>query len=132
MSLSYFAFLADDNGEPTNIDVGGAGSENMAAKVGIRAANAYRQNVAIVEKDSVNGKQRICQVIRYIDGMVIVPREPDPPVQIGKTERFYVSMCKLSDPALWGFVHRYAENGYTVTLSPSLLDSSLFNAVAVK
>lgn len=129
---TYSAFLANDEGEPTTVEVGGGRDENTAAKIGIRMANMYRQSVAVVEKDTVTGNQRVCQVIRYIDGMAIAPREPSPPVQIGARQRFYLSLCKLSDPALWKFVQYYAANGYTVTLSPSLFDPGLFNAVAVK
>ncbi len=127
---TYFAFLTNKDGEPTAVEVGGGRNENTATKSGIRMANMCHQSVAVVEKDTVTGSQRICQVIRYVDE--IAPHEPDPPVQTGKAERLYLSLCELSDPVLWKFVRDCAERSFSVTLSPSKFDPSLFNAVAVK
>jgi hypothetical protein len=117
MTVFYFAALANEDGTPTEIDVGGGRDEKTAAKAALRAANEYKQNAVVIGIDSVSGKKAILQTIRYVEGGAVLPEpKPEPELPTG-FDRHSVDV-EITSAAFGMFLVTWLAKGYTLTLQP--------------
>jgi hypothetical protein len=131
MTVFFFAVLANEDGTPSDIDVGGGRDENTAAKAALRAANDYKQNTLVIGIDSVSGKKQVMQTIRYMEGGAIAPTPPTPPTEL-PTGFHRKHLRGASLPAVLDFVMAWVSEGYTVTVSPMNPTTLLCEAEASK
>lgn len=129
MTTFYFVALTNPDDTPSDIDVGGAGTENGAAKVALAQANRMKRDTCVVALNSATGAKVVKQIIRYVEGGAIAPPhivEAHREVYESMFDREYLRKVSLLDPATLDWIHRRVVGlGYTVTIefhSPSSVD----------
>jgi hypothetical protein len=111
--------LLDDD-TPGVIDYGGSASELAAARVGIRACNAERKSMCVVNDAGV-----IVQRIRFRPSAGAALVEDAPVLEPNRKSASRVGLLEAADLA-----REWAGAGYTVTISPSAGD--VFNVIGRK